>query len=117
MHAPLLYPVHATCPSPSHSSWFDYPNGISATCSLFHSSATSYLDPLRSIYLPQHPFSNTLSLRVMFLPHCTAPCFTPCHTHTHQLNFKNGVFFTVFSEYIVSGKKRALIICVALGLV
>jgi hypothetical protein len=62
MHAPLLSPVHATCPSPSHSSWFDYPNSISATYILFHSSATSYPVPRRSIYLPQHPFSNTLSL-------------------------------------------------------
>jgi hypothetical protein len=118
MHAPLLSPVHATwghaaCTASIFLDLVGYRNSISATYSLFRSSAISYLVPLRSIYFPQHPFSNSLilcsSLNAEY--HVPRPA---CHTHTHQLNLKNVLFFSLYFlniQYCVREEKGTDYLC------
>ena len=54
-------------PRPSHSFWFDYPNNIWWAVQIikllvmYFSPLPCYIVPLRPIYSPQHPISNTLS--------------------------------------------------------
>ena len=79
LHAPLLSPIRATCPThpvlPDLSVRITIGDGYRSLSSSVNNLRPSYVTvPLRPKYLPQHPILE--HPQPMFLPQCERPSFT-----------------------------------------
>ena len=69
LYTPFPSPIRATCPRPSHSSWFYHPHNIGwavqiiKILSMQSPPLSCYLVPLRHKYSPQHPILKHVNCR------------------------------------------------------